>query len=100
MRGFFNIQRMYTVYILYSVGSSKTYCGFTSDMYRRLEEHNFTESKDYTMKYRPWTLIYTEIYKDKKEAMAREKKLKTGQDREEIKKIINAYLNNISTNEN
>ena len=83
---------MYTVYILYSLGGLKTYCGFTNNIHRRIEEHNVTESKGFTLKFRPWTLIHTEEYDDKKEAMAREKKLKMGHGREELKRIVNAYL--------
>ena len=96
---FVKLIEMYTVYLLYSLGSKKTYCGFTNNMPRRLEEHNVTESKGFTLKYRPWTLIHTEIYENKKDAMSREKQLKSGQGREEIKRIVNAYLNKTSTHE-
>ena len=86
---------MYVVYILYSHSSAKTYTGFTNDVERRLLEHNFTEAKGFTLRYRPWTLIRTEPYQSKPEATAREKFLKTGKGRDEIKIYIKNYLSGI-----
>jgi putative endonuclease len=83
---------MYTVYILYSVSSGKTYTGYTNDLQRRLREHNETETKGYTLRYRPWIVVHTEEYSDGKGARSREKYLKTGKGREEIKQIITLYL--------
>jgi putative endonuclease len=83
---------MFIVYILYSVSGQKTYCGYTADIQRRLMEHNTTEFKGFTLRYRPWTLIHTEEYETKREAMLREKFLKTGRGREEIKVMARAYL--------
>ena len=83
---------MYFVYILYSISSGKTYVGFTNNVERRLHEHNLTESSGFTLRYRPWTLIRTEKYSTKQEAMAREKLLKTGKGRDEIKNYIAQYL--------
>ena len=85
---------MWYVYILYSITSGKTYTGFTNDVPRRFHEHNVTESKGFTLRYRPWTLIRTEPYSNKQEVMVREKFLKIGRGREEIKKFIAAFLNN------
>jgi GIY-YIG catalytic domain len=39
---------MFSVYILYSASSGKTYVGFTKDFDRRVMEHNFTEEKGFT----------------------------------------------------
>ena len=85
---------MFSVYILYSPSSSKTYVGFTNNIMRRLEEHNFTESKGFTLRYRPWVLIYTEEIEFKFDAMKREKYLKTGVGREEIKIIVKKFIEN------
>ncbi len=83
---------MFTVYILYSPASGKSFCGYTNNISRRLEEHNFTERSGFTLRYRPWTLIYTESNLEKKDAILREKFLKTGNGRVEIKEIISKYL--------
>lgn len=37
--------------------------------------HNSLGKKGYTMKYRPWMILFTEQYRDKKDAIKREKKL-------------------------
>lgn len=83
---------MWYVYILLSASGRKTYTGYTSDVDRRLFEHNTSETKGYTRRYRPWALMRTEPYDQKAEAIHREKFLKTGRGREEIKKYIDDYL--------
>ena len=83
---------MYTIYILYSPSSGKTYTGFTNNVNRRLTEHNFTATKGFTLRYRPWTLIHTEEFPTKDAAAAREKILKSGKGREEIKSIVKCFL--------
>ena len=57
---------MFTVYILYSVAFGKSYCGYTNNISRRFEEHNYTEKSGFTLRYRPWTLIHTETIFPKK----------------------------------
>jgi putative endonuclease len=79
---------MYHVYILYSQSHQKTYVGFTSDLEERLKSHNYYSKKGWTIRYRPWIVIYTEMYNDKKSAMAREKYFKTGAGRDFIQKEI------------
>jgi putative endonuclease len=83
---------MYSVYILYSASSGKTYTGFSDDVKRRLFEHNVSEKKGYTLRYRPWVLIHEESYETKPEAIMRERYLKSGRGREEIKEIVRKYL--------
>ena len=51
------------------------YVGYTSDLQRRLKEHNQNES-NYTKKYGPWELVYCEGYKSEKDAHSREQSLK------------------------
>ncbi|MGC4035584.1 MAG: GIY-YIG nuclease family protein [Chitinophagaceae bacterium] len=86
---------MYFLYILYSSTSCKTYTGFTNDIERRLIEHNVTEAKGFTLKYRPWILIYSESFETKHGAMNREKFFKSGVGREEIKLIVKKYLDTL-----
>ena len=84
---------MWYVYVLYSVSSGKTYVGYSNDLERRLFEHNVSESKGFTLRYRPWLLIYKEAYETEREAMRRERFLKSGRGREQVKSIILDYLN-------
>ena len=66
---------MYYVYLLRSIeDKSKTYIGYSSDLKRRVREHNKV-SKSYTGKER-WILIYYEAYLNKEDAIERERRLK------------------------
>ena len=83
---------MWHVYVLYSPLRGKTYTGFSNDIQRRLNEHNSSKSKGFTLRYRPWILIHTESFDIKIEAMTREKFLKTGKGRGEVKLFVKDYL--------
>ena len=76
------------VYILFSKDYSKTYVGFTSNLIERFKSHNYLSKKGFTIKFRPWEVIYVEFYTTKSEALKREKLLKTGKGREFIKEMI------------
>jgi putative endonuclease len=78
----------FTVYVLYSSKSSTLYTGFTSNLIKRFHDHNFNNTSGYTVKYRPWKVLYTEVYFSKNEAKLREKYLKTGAGRDFIKKNV------------
>ncbi|MDA3906316.1 MAG: GIY-YIG nuclease family protein [Bacteroidales bacterium] len=47
---------MYYIYILRSISFDKYYVGYTSDISRRIEEHNSSARNTYTSKYRPWKI--------------------------------------------
>ena len=79
---------MFTVYVLYSKTYDKIYIGYTSNITQRLSSHNQLATKGWTIKYRPWELVYTEIFETKTEALAREKQLKTGKGREFIRNEV------------
>ena len=53
---------MFTVYVLYSEKYNKIYIGYSSNIDQRLLSHNELETKGYTSKFRPWKLIYTEVF--------------------------------------
>ena len=84
---------MFVVYILYSEIFNKTYCGYTNDLERRLKEHNITSVTGYTLKYRPWCVIKTELFETRQSAKIKEKYYKTGVGRELIKMIVTHYNN-------
>ena len=69
---------MYYVYVLYSAVHQKTYVGYTSDLTRRIEEHNSTGERGWTISYRPWEILYTEEFENKAEAIRRQRYFKTG----------------------
>ena len=69
------------VYILQSETTSKRYVGYTSDLKRRLSEHNapVLGKRRYTRKQDgPWKMIHSEVYETRSEAMKRERFLKSG----------------------
>jgi len=67
---------MYFVYVLKSTRAKKIYTGITSDIGRRLSEHNKGLSL-YTKRFSPWKLIYKEEVRDRIQARVREKYLKS-----------------------
>ncbi len=76
------------VYILFSEKYNKTYVGFTSNLLERFKSHNVLGTKGYTVKFRPWKVIYVEFFISKSEALKKEKFLKNGNGREFIKELI------------
>ena len=84
-------QQMFTVYILYSFTHSKTYVGYTSNLLQRFYSHNHLGS-DWTRSYRPWFVVYTEVLSSKKDALIREKELKSGKGRDWIEKNIEEWM--------
>jgi len=79
---------MFTVYALYSEAFDKIYIGYSSNVDERIKSHNELATKGWTIRYRPWKVIYTEKYSTKSEAMRREKQLKSAKGREFIRRII------------
>jgi putative endonuclease len=81
----------YLVYILKSLSSDKHYLVYTSNLISRFEFHNELGKKGFTVRYRPWQVIYVEFFNIKKEAMLREKFLKSGKGRQWMKYNISNY---------
>ena len=79
---------MFTVYVLRSQVSSKIYIGYTSNIEQRLISHNHPQNKGWTKNFQPWELVYREVFENKKEAMEREKQLKSYQGRLYLHGII------------
>ena len=84
---FFRFMLFY-VYVLHSAECDKIYIGFTSDLAARIKSHNSLATKGWTKKFRPWTVVHTEVFDSKDEAMRREKGLKSAQGREFIRRKI------------
>ena len=78
----------FVVYILFSEKYKKTYVGFTTNLIERFKSHNLLAKKGYTIKFRPWKVIYVEFFFSKAEALKKEKNLKSGIGREFIKEFI------------
>jgi len=79
---------IYTVYVLHSPKFDKIYIGYTSDLEQRMLSHNKLGKKGWTIKFRPWKIIHTELYKTKADALKREKMLKGGMGRKWIRENL------------
>ena len=76
---------MFFVYVLFSEACGKRYVGQTDDLERRLREHNdpLSNVRKFTSRNAgPWRLVWSEMFDSRREAMAREKWLKSGVGRE------------------
>lgn len=82
---------MFYVYILQSEAKHRLYIGKTTNLKRRLEEHNTGQNVS-TKAYRPWTLIFYEAYPKKTDADRRERYLKTTQGHQAINRMLKDYL--------
>lgn len=80
---------MFYVYILKSKLDNKLYTGFSSNLKKRISEHN-SGGVASTKNRRPLELIYYEAYKEKENALKREKFLKTTKGKQQLKKQIPA----------
>ncbi|MEK7112775.1 MAG: GIY-YIG nuclease family protein [Patescibacteria group bacterium] len=82
---------MYWIYVLECKDKS-WYIGYTSDLKKRLREHNDGHGGKTTKKKSEWKLIYCEGYLDIKDAKGREVFLKSGSGRKFLKKQLTNYL--------
>ena len=78
---------MWWVYVLRSRTNDRLYTGSTNDLPRRIGEHDRGKGA-YTRHAGPFELIHTEEYPTRLEARRRERFLKSGQGREELKRTL------------
>jgi putative endonuclease len=78
---------MYYFYLLKNQKNNKLYRGSTSNLEKRLKEHNFGKVKS-TRNFRPWDLIYYEAYQTKTLAQKTENFYKKSQGRRQLKKKL------------
>ena len=57
-----------------------------------MKSHTVLADKGWTVKYRPWVLVYYEEFLTKKEAMLREQELKSHKGRDFIRKNIKEIM--------
>jgi putative endonuclease len=76
---------MYTVYVLKSRKNNFIYVGSTEDIDNRIGKHNKGRVKS-TKAYIPWELVETRSFSTRSEAVKEELFLKTGQQKELLRK--------------
>ena len=84
--------KFYYTYVLKSLKDGTLYTGVTSDLRKRLKQHNNGESS-FTKGRRPYALIYYEACMSKEKSELREKYLKTGMGKRYLKNRLGvSYL--------
>ena len=82
----------YCVYVLRSEKDGNLYVGYTANLIRRLKQHakGVTQSTAYR---RPLELIFCEFYLSDKDALRRERYLKTSPGKRSLKLMLRETLN-------
>jgi len=82
---------MFYVYILQSLNDRKLYIGYSTDLRKRLKDHNSggTES---TKVRRPFRVIYYEAHISKNDARRRETYFKTNKGKSSLRQILRNAL--------
>ena len=84
---------MYYVYMVQCADSS-LYTGITTELERRIKEHNESDKgAKYTKVRRPVYLVYSEKYPDRSTASKREYEIKKKMSREKKLKMIESFEN-------
>lgn len=78
---------MFYTYVLRSIKEHKFYTGQTDDLERRLQEHNSSKGQ-YSKRFQPWKIVYSEQFDTKEEAIKRERYFKSAAGRCWLKKNI------------
>ncbi len=86
---------MYYVYVLLSKNDNLFYTGFTTNIERRVNEHN--AGQQISTKHRgPFDIVYYEFCLIKEDAIAREKYLKSGMGKKYLKNRLKFFLNSLN----
>ena len=81
-----NVKQSY-VYIMSSGRNGTLYIGVTSDLARRVYQHQNSQGSVFTSRYRVRDLVYYEVFEDIAAAIVREKQLKAWKRRWKIRII-------------
>jgi len=82
---------MYFVYVLQSLKDNEFYTGFTTDLTRRVKEHN--QGLQVSTRHRiPFELVYYEWSLNKTDAISREKYFKSGPGKKFLRNRLKNFL--------
>jgi len=86
-----SIGKIHYVYVLESDKNNSLYIGYTIDLKSRIKQHN--KGMNFSTKsYLSWRLIFFEAYINEKDAIRREKYLKTSQGSRLLKRMLKDYF--------
>jgi putative endonuclease len=80
-----------TLYILKSQVRETYYTGVSDQADTRSIYHN-AESKGYTQRYRPWKIVYTKLFPDRKLALKAERIIKKWKSKKMIRLLIDGTI--------
>ncbi len=86
---------MYYVYILQSSTTGRYYVGSTGNLEQRIEQHNTHKysGSEYTKRSEgTWVLVYSEEHETRKEAVKRERQIKSWKSRKAIEQLIKTRI--------
>ena len=82
-----SVEMSFFVYALKSKKDGSRYIGSGENAEGRLQRHNAGDYR-YTKGHRPWVLIYKESFRNRSEAVKRERFLKSGVGRKQLKELL------------
>ncbi len=86
------VSKFYIVYVLESLKDKKRYIGLTTNLRKRVKEHNL--GKSFSTKFsKPFKLIYAKLCLNFEDAKRRERYLKTTNGRRFLAKRLQNYYN-------
>jgi len=85
------MSNFYYTYVLLSLSDHLFYTGYTKDVFTRFQQHA-TGCVPSTYNRRPLRLIYFEACRSQKDALARERYLKSGMGKRFIRNRLKDYL--------
>lgn len=83
--------KFFYVYILRSLIKDWLYVGYSTDLKRRIDEHNSGKTSS-TKKYKPLELIHYEAYRNIRDAKRREFYLKTTKGKTTLRTMLTEYF--------
>ena len=81
-------RRQYFVYLMTNKWNRVLYTGVTSDLRRRVEQHQSKLGGEFSAKYGLKKLVYHEVYGDPVSAIAREKQIKAGSLKGKVELVV------------
>ena len=81
------MEKVYSVYIMTNMKNTVLYKGVTNNLRRRVYEHKKGIESKFTKKYKVNRLVYYYNFKDVRDAIRAEKKIKSGSREDKNKKI-------------
>ena len=81
------------IYLITNDNNSVIYTGVTSDLRKRINEHKQKAVKGFSKKYNIHKLVYYEVFSDVRNAIQREKQIKSGSRKKKIALIEKENIN-------